>query len=62
MLGMNPTRHPPPGTGQVVVDDEHKRLADLEERRDALRRVEALDLRIDVLTRRVSRHERKPNH
>jgi hypothetical protein len=61
MLGMNPSRQSPPLNGQSE-DDFKRRQADAEAREKARQRVQALDIRVDVLTRRIDRHERKPSH
>lgn len=43
-------------------DPEEDRDKEIEAREDARRRVAALDVRVDVLTRRMTAHEQKKQH
>ena len=64
-LGLSSVRPPKPVNGQTPHDTEQgriNRIADQEAREDARKRVAALDLRVDVLTRRMAQHERKKSH
>ena len=40
-------------------DPEEDRAKEIESRADAMRRVEALDVRVDVLTRRMANEQKK---
>lgn len=57
MLGFH---HREPPTHEDA-EAERKRLADERQRAEARRRVAALDLRVEVLTRRLDKHEERPH-
>ncbi len=64
MLRIGPPRAPKGHEDQLPVDPEAsaQRQVEAAEREDARRRVAALDLRVDVLTGRLRRHEQRKHH
>lgn len=60
MMGLG-HRTPPREQVSNNIEDSDKRRKELAEREDAKRRVAALDVRVDVLTRRMNKHEKQPH-
>lgn len=62
LLGTNAKRPPKPLKTPDSEEERVNRIADQAAREEARRRIVALDLRVDVLTRRMTKHERKQSH